>query len=86
MLPQAALNAWAQHAPWPNDLDVEQDLILSRAIIDIANHPLLGDELAFRGGTSLHKLHAEQPWRWFDVLVSSPEATPRAGSPRSLSR
>ena len=21
MLPQAALNAWAQHAPWPNDLD-----------------------------------------------------------------
>lgn len=68
MLPQAALNAWAQHAPWPNDLDVEQDLILSRAIIDIANHPLLGDELAFRGGTSLHKLHVDQPWRYSNDL------------------
>ncbi len=68
MLPQAALNAWAQHAPWSNDLDIEQDLILSRAIIDIANHPLLGHELAFRGGTSLHKLHVEQPWRYSNDL------------------
>ena len=34
MVPRAALNAWAQRAPWPNDVDVEQDLILSRAIID----------------------------------------------------
>jgi predicted nucleotidyltransferase component of viral defense system len=68
MLPQAALNAWAQQAPWAGDLDVEQDLILSRAIVDIANHPLLGEELAFRGGTSLHKLHIEQPWRYSNDL------------------
>ena len=68
MVPQAALNAWAQHAPWPNDLDIEQDLILSRAIVAIANHPLLGGELAFRGGTSLHKLHAPQPWRYSNDL------------------
>lgn len=63
MVPQAALNAWAQHAPWQDELDIEQDLILSRSIIEIANHPLLGDALAFRGGTSLHKLHVDQPWR-----------------------
>lgn len=68
MLPQAALNAWAQRAPWPNDLDIEQDLILSRVMIDIANHPLLGGELAFRGGTSLHKLHAQRPWRYSNDL------------------
>lgn len=68
MVPQAALNAWAQRAPWPDDLDVEQDLILSRAIVEIANHPLLGEELAFRGGTSLHKLHSEQPWRYSNDL------------------
>ena len=64
MVPRAALDAWAQHAPWPSDVDVEQDLILSRAIVDIANHPLLGGELAFRGGTCLHKLYVEQPWRY----------------------
>lgn len=57
MIPQAALDAWAQHAPWPDPSDVEQDLILSRLIVDIASHPLLGNQLAFRGGTSLHKLH-----------------------------
>ncbi len=68
MLPRAALNAWAQQAPWSDELDIEQDLILSRAIIDIANHPLLGAELAFRGGTSLHKLHTEQPWRYSNDL------------------
>lgn len=68
MLPRAALNAWAQQVPWPNDVDVEQDLILSRAIVDIANHPLLGEELAFRGGTSLHKLYIEQPWRYSNDL------------------
>lgn len=68
MLPQAALNAWTQLAPWPNDVDIEQDLIMSRAMIDIANHPLLSDELAFRGGTSLHKLHADKPWRYSNDL------------------
>ena len=68
MVPQAALNAWAQQAPWPNDLDIEQDLILSRSIVEIANHPLLGGELAFRGGTSLHKLHVPQPWRYSNDL------------------
>jgi len=45
MVPQAALNAWAQHAPWQDELDIEQDLILSRSIIEIANHQLLGDAL-----------------------------------------
>lgn len=31
MVPQAALNAWAQVAPWPTELDIEQDLVLSTA-------------------------------------------------------
>lgn len=68
MVPQAALNAWSQHAPWQDQLDIEQDLILSRAIVEIANHSLLGGELAFRGGTSLHKLHASRPWRYSNDL------------------
>lgn len=68
MIPQAALNAWSQHAPWPSPVDVEQDLVLSRLIIDIANHPVLGRELAFRGGTSLQKLHLSHPVRYSNDL------------------
>lgn len=50
MIPQAALNAWSQQAPWPSPLDVEQDLVLSRLIVDIANHPVVGSEVAVRVG------------------------------------
>jgi hypothetical protein len=49
MIPQAALDAWRQKAPWPNEIDIEQDLILTRLIIDIATDPVLGEALAFRG-------------------------------------
>lgn len=68
MIPQVALDAWTQQVPWPDPLDVEQDLILSRAIVDIADHPLLGPALAFRGGTSIHKLHLSRPWRYSNDL------------------
>ena len=36
---------------------LEQDLIISRALVEIFNHPLLAESLAFRGGTALFKLH-----------------------------
>ena len=35
-------------APWPTDAQVEQDLVLSRALIEIFKHPHLSRELAFR--------------------------------------
>lgn len=56
MIPQAYITEWGQVAPWSSDSYIEQDLILSRAIIEIFSHPLLKQELAFRGGTALHKL------------------------------
>jgi predicted nucleotidyltransferase component of viral defense system len=37
-------------------MQVEQDLILSRAIVEIFSNPFLAEQLAFRGGTALHKL------------------------------
>ena len=43
---------------------IEQDLLLSRLIVEIANDDYLGDELVFRGGTCLHKLHAPEPLRY----------------------
>jgi predicted nucleotidyltransferase component of viral defense system len=54
--------------PWPQPFQVEQDLILSRLIVEIANHELLATELAMRGGTCLHKLHLPEPLRYSEDL------------------
>lgn len=56
MIPMAYITQWRQIAPWPDDMQVEQDLILSRAIVEIFSNPFLSEQLAFRGGTALHKL------------------------------
>ncbi|AOW53193.1 MULTISPECIES: nucleotidyl transferase AbiEii/AbiGii toxin family protein [Legionella] len=56
MIPFAQITQWRQVAPWTDDMQVEQDLILSRAIVEIFSNPFLASELAFRGGTALHKL------------------------------
>lgn len=68
MIPAPAITAWSTTAPWPTRAQVEQDLLLSRLIIEIANHPYLGAELAFRGGTCLHKLHLDPPRRYSEDL------------------
>lgn len=68
MLPGNVITRWAVDHPWPERRQVEQDLLLSRAICEIANHPYLGEELVFRGGTALHKLHIGHPYRYSEDL------------------
>ena len=68
MIGAAYIARWRLHAPWPTREQVEQDLVLSRLVVEIANHPLLGQELVFRGGTCLHKLWLERPWRYSEDL------------------
>jgi predicted nucleotidyltransferase component of viral defense system len=68
VIPAAQITHWAAGAPWPTRQQIEQDLILSRLVIEIANHPLLGNELAFRGGTCLHKLHLPTALRYSEDL------------------
>ena len=68
MITEADIAHWQQHAPWPTLEQIEQDLVLSRLIVEIANHPLLGDELVFRGGTCLHKVWLDRPWRYSEDL------------------
>lgn len=57
MIPRAHITAWRANAPWSTDAQVEQDLVLSRALVEIFADPLLNSRLAFRGGTALYKLH-----------------------------
>ncbi len=68
MIPQASITRWSQRVPWPSPDQVEQDLVISRLICEIASQPLLGDELVFRGGTCLHKLHLRRPLRYSEDL------------------
>jgi hypothetical protein len=68
VIPQAAIQAWSTTRPWPTLVAVEQDLVLARLIAEIARHPLLGDELVFRGGTCLHQLVLDQPLRYSEDI------------------
>jgi predicted nucleotidyltransferase component of viral defense system len=56
MIPNNVIQDWRQIADWPLDEQVEQDLIISAALVEIFNSPALKGEIAFRGGTALNKL------------------------------
>ena len=57
MIPLDYITEWRVHAPWPELSQVEQDLIISRALVELYNHPVVAENLAFRGGTALFKLY-----------------------------
>lgn len=56
MIPELAIQEWQEHAPWAAVEQVEQDLLICRALVAIYSDPYLAENLAFRGGTALHKL------------------------------
>jgi predicted nucleotidyltransferase component of viral defense system len=56
LIPRAYVANWRTVAPWGTDAQVEQDLVVSRALVDLFGHERLSSCLAFRGGTALHKL------------------------------
>lgn len=56
MIPKPIITAWRKEVNWPFDEQVEQDLIISRALVELFNHSNLKGKIAFRGGTALHKL------------------------------
>ena len=68
MIPAAFITEWTARVPWPNSAQVEQDLLLERALVAIYGHPLLARELAFRGGTALNKLFLNPPSRYSEDL------------------
>ena len=68
MIPRAEVTAWRARAPWPTDAQVEQDLVLSRALVEIFSVPSVAKALALRGGTALHKLFFDPPGRYSEDL------------------
>lgn len=68
MIPRDYITAWRAEAPWVENAQVEQDLVVSKALVDIFSHPLLHDGLAFRGGTALYKLHLKPAARYSEDI------------------
>jgi predicted nucleotidyltransferase component of viral defense system len=68
VIPRDYITEWRREAPWVQDFQVEQDLVISRALVEISSHPLLNDALAFRGGTALYKLHLKPPARYSEDI------------------
>jgi len=68
MIPVAHITHWRGKAPWPADAQIEQDLILTKAVIQIYSDPLLTEAFAFRGGTAMQKLFFEEPTRYSEDI------------------
>jgi len=66
LITSSFIQAWSAKTPWPESRQVEQDLIISRALCDLFNAPTLKGKLAFRGGTAINKLSFKQPLRYSD--------------------
>lgn len=68
MIPKAYIDAWRSTVPWNESSQVEQDLVISRAIVEIFSNDFLKEHLAFRGGTALHKLHLHPQARYSEDI------------------
>lgn len=68
MIPKDFITEWRAHAPWVTDRQVEQDLVISRALIELFSRPTIASALAFRGGTALYKLHLRPAARYSEDL------------------
>ena len=68
MIPNAYIQAWSATAPWPDPRQVEQDLIISRALCDLFKSPELTNKIAFRGGTAINKLIFKKPLRYSEDI------------------
>lgn len=68
LIPQADIVAWRSVAPWITDAQVEQDLILSRALVEVFSSEFLSGSVALRGGTALHKLYLAPARRYSEDI------------------
>ena len=68
MIPRRYIEEWRQNAPWPDNAQVEQDLVIERALIELFSDDLLRENLAFRGGTALHKIFLKPQVRYSEDI------------------
>jgi len=54
MIPEVFIENWRKTVPWQMTEQIQQDLMISRALVDLYNDPHVKDALVFRGGTALN--------------------------------
>ena len=68
MIKERCIREWNEFVPWKDMLMVEQDLIICRALVSIFADDFLRENLAFRGGTALHKLFLQPQPRYSEDI------------------
>ena len=70
MIPITRQDILAHHAvvPWSAQYQVEQDLLLCRAMAALFDDAFLNSQIAMRGGTLLHKVHLAPPARYSEDI------------------
>ena len=68
MIPSDFIVEWRASTRWATDEQVEQDLVLSRALAEIFDDSDLARDVALRGGTALHKLYFSPARRYSEDL------------------
>ena len=68
MIPRPYIAQWQDHAPWKQFSQVEQDLVISRTLVALFSDDFLQENLAFRGGTALHKLYLNPAPRYSEDI------------------
>lgn len=57
MIPRDYITEWRAHAPWVQDFQVEEDLVISRALVAILSRPVL-----VKASNLIERLPGE-PWK-----------------------
>ena len=68
MIARRYIEEWKSQAPWPDNAQIEQDLVIERALIELFSDELIRNNLAFRGGTALHKLFLKPQARYSEDI------------------
>lgn len=68
MIHEYAIKEWNKTVPWHRNEQIEQDLIICRALVALFNDEYLAQHLAFRGGTALHKLYMQPQARYSEDI------------------
>ena len=68
MIDESAITQWRKQKPWDSIAQVEQDLLICRSLVAIYNDDFLASQLAFRGGTALHKLYLSPQPRYSEDI------------------
>ena len=68
MIPQPAIKQWQERFSWQKDYQIEQDLIICRAVCALFSDEYLAEHLAFRGGTAFNKLYLHPQPRYSEDI------------------